>query len=45
MYRIKAKKGKFVEVTEDHSVMVLENGKLVEKKPIELKKSDKIISI
>lgn len=37
--------GKSVTVTEDHSIMVLENDKLVEKKPVDLKKGDKIISL
>ena len=44
-FKVKTKNGKEIEVTEDHSIMVLENGKLVEKKPSELKKCDKIISI
>jgi intein/homing endonuclease len=44
-FRIKTKAGKYIEVTEDHSIMVLENGALVEKKPKDLNKSDKIISI
>lgn len=44
-YRINTKHGKCVEVTADHSVMVIENGKLIEKKPVDLKKNDKIITI
>jgi DNA polymerase elongation subunit (family B) len=44
-YQIKTKTGKCITVTSDHSIMVLQNGVLVEKKPNELKSSDKIISI
>jgi DNA polymerase elongation subunit (family B) len=44
-YRIKTKNGKSVDVTEDHSIMVIENSKVIEKKPKELNKNDKIISI
>jgi intein/homing endonuclease len=44
-YRITTSNGKTVDVTEDHSVMVLEEGKLVEKKPIQLKESDVILTI
>jgi hypothetical protein len=43
-FKIKTMDGKFVIVTEDHSVMILENGNLVEKKPLELKKGDKVIT-
>lgn len=45
MYRIKTRSGKTLKVTEDHSLMVLENGQLLKKTPLELKKHDKIISI
>lgn len=46
MYKIKLKSGKFVIVTEDHSVMVLDTtGKLVEKKPKELMANDRVITI
>lgn len=45
MYKIKTKSGKYIKVTEDHSVMVLKDGKLIEKKPTELMKTDKIITI
>lgn len=46
MYRIKTANGKFVDVTEDHSVMVVDKrNRLVEKKPTQLKKGDKVITI
>jgi intein/homing endonuclease len=32
-------------VTEDHAMIVLEDGKLVEKSPMELKKGEKILTI
>lgn len=44
-YKITDNEGNTVTVTSDHSIMVLENDKLVEKKPTELKKGDKIISL
>jgi DNA polymerase family B len=44
-FRITTKSGKSVVVTEDHSVMVLENQRLVEKKPAELTKDDIVICI
>jgi len=44
-YRITTANGKSVVVTEDHSVMVLQDSKLVEKKPTELTKDDIIVTI
>jgi len=44
-YKITTANGKSVVVTEDHSVMVLVNGNLVEKKPAELTKNDVIITL
>jgi hypothetical protein len=44
-YEIETENGKTVQVTSDHSIMVLENGMLVEKKPNELKEGDNIITI
>ena len=44
-FRIKTANGKSVIVTEDHSVMVQEGDKLVEKKPVELSVGDVIISV
>ena len=45
-YKIKCSNGKEVRVTEDHSVMVLQDdGTVIEKKPIELSPIDKIITI
>ena len=44
MFKIKTRDG-YVTVTEDHSVMILENGKLVEKKPGDIKPGDKIVQI
>lgn len=45
MYRIKASNDKVIEVTADHSLMVLENDVLVEKKPTHLKLHDRVIGI
>ncbi len=45
VYKLKTKTGKSIKVTEDHSLMVIENGKLVKKTAKEVKKGDKIISI
>jgi DNA polymerase elongation subunit (family B) len=45
MYKIKTKGGKSVVITSDHSVMVLVEGVLVEKKPEEINKKDKIITL
>jgi intein/homing endonuclease len=45
LYRIKIK-DKYVDVTEDHSVMVIGNdGILFEKKPKDICKGDKVINI
>jgi intein/homing endonuclease len=45
VYKVKTKSGKCINVTEDHSIMILEDGKLIEKKPSNLLKTDKIITI
>jgi DNA polymerase elongation subunit (family B) len=54
VYRHKTKKRRFkvidslgneLIVTEDHAMIVLEDGKLVEKSPMELKKGEKILTI
>jgi DNA polymerase elongation subunit (family B) len=46
MYRIKTKSGKFIDITADHSCMILDkNNKLQEIKPINLKKGDRTIII
>jgi hypothetical protein len=46
MYRVKTKSGKFIEITEDHSCMILDKlNNLVEVKPINLKKGDRTIII
>jgi len=44
-FKIKTANGKEVIVTEDHSVMVLVDGKLIEKKPAELSAGDLVISL
>lgn len=44
-FKIKTAGGKEVIVTEDHSVMILENNQLVEKKPTELSSGDKVVTI
>jgi len=45
-FKIKTKGGKEVIVSEDHSVMVEDlSGKLIEKKPMEIKKGDKVVTI
>lgn len=43
-YRITTSDGKHVTVTGDHSVMILENGQLVEKKPTDIKIGDQVIT-
>jgi hypothetical protein len=43
-YRITTANGKSVVVTEDHSLMVLHDGKLVEKKPTEVTKNDVVVT-
>lgn len=45
LYRIETENGKSVVVTEDHAVMVLEKGRLVEKTPLEILPGDKVVSI
>jgi DNA polymerase elongation subunit (family B) len=45
IFRIKSKSGKYIDVTADHSCMVLENGQLKEKKAIDIRPGDKIITI
>jgi DNA polymerase elongation subunit (family B) len=45
MYRITTKSGRFVDVTADHSVMVMKNGKLEKTTPGQLNKNDKIIAL
>ena len=46
LYKIKTKDGKEVVITEDHSVMVLNTqNQLIEKKPNEINKNDKIITL
>lgn len=44
-FELKSTSGKTIIVTEDHSIMILRNGQLVEVKPLEIKVNDKIISI
>lgn len=44
-YKITDSEGNSVTVTNDHSIMVLDDGVLIEKKPSELVKGDKIISL
>lgn len=45
-FRIKTQNGKEVTVTDDHSIMVLDkSGNLVEKKPSEIIKGDKVITL
>jgi len=46
IFRIKTKSGKYVDVTEDHSCMVIgDDGKLIEKKPMQIKPGEKIIRL
>lgn len=45
VFKIKTKSGKTINVTEDHSIMVLENGGLIGKKPKDLLRTDKVITI
>jgi intein/homing endonuclease len=44
-FQITTQCGKDVIVTEDHSIMVLENGELKEKKPMDINKGDQVITI
>jgi intein/homing endonuclease len=44
-WKLTASNGKTVIMTEDHSAMVLRDGKLTEVKPTEIIKSDKLIGI
>ena len=44
-FKIAAANGKEVIVTEDHSIMILVDGKLLERKPSELRAGDVIISV
>jgi len=44
-FRITTASGKTVDVTEDHSIMVLSDGILVERKPTDLKIGDQVITI
>jgi hypothetical protein len=44
-YEIETENGKVVQVTGDHSIMVLEDDILVEKKPYELTEGDKVITM
>lgn len=44
-WRVTLEDGKTVEVTNDHSIMVERNGKLIEAKPSEILESDNFISI
>jgi DNA polymerase elongation subunit (family B) len=45
LYEVTDTNGNKVVVTEDHSVMVLHNGKLIEKKPQELTNEDTLVTI
>lgn len=44
-YRVRCANGTHVDVTEDHSLMVLENGTLVSKTPTQLQIGDQVITI
>lgn len=44
-FELKTNSGKTIIVTEDHSIMIFRNGQLIEVKPLEIKITDKIISI
>jgi intein/homing endonuclease len=44
-FRLTDNLGNQVIVTEDHSVIISDNGELIEKKPAEVKKGDKILTI
>jgi intein/homing endonuclease len=46
VFLLKTSLGNSIKVTEDHSIMIVDkNGKLIKKKPKELNKGDKLISI
>lgn len=44
MFKVNLSNGNSVTITEDHSIMVLVNGKLIEKKPTELLETDILIN-
>jgi intein/homing endonuclease len=44
-FRLRDTEGNSVEVTEDHSVIVIEDGQLVAKKPTQIQPGDKIIGL
>lgn len=44
LYEIELSDGSRIKVTEDHSIMVLDNGTLVEKKPFELNSNDVVVT-
>lgn len=44
-FQITTDSGKQIKVTEDHSVMVLNNNELIERKPLDIKPGDLVISI
>lgn len=44
-WKLKTKSGKEIIVTNDHSMIVFRNGKKIEVKPSEIKKSDKILCV
>jgi len=44
-YRVTTSNGKSVVVTDDHSVMIMQDGRLIEKKPSEIKQGDLVITI
>lgn len=43
IYRIVSSDGKLIECTGDHSIMIMRNGKLIEAKPWDIKKTDKLV--
>lgn len=43
IYRITSSDGKSVECTGDHSIIVMRDGKLIEAKPCDIKKTDKLV--
>lgn len=43
IYRIKTSDGKYIECTGDHSIMVMRNNNIISVKPMDIKKTDKLI--
>jgi len=43
IYRLRADNGKYIDVTKDHSCIVMRNGKLISVKPVDIIKTDMLV--